>query len=184
MRLVVARGWPVTRDELIEVLWPDEVHLDRLGPRLSVQLSTVRRVLGGGIVADRSTVRLDLAHVDVDVERWFGEADDRAIVAGYGGEFLPEARYEDWSARLRHEIHARFVASARRLAVISGSDDGVVLWRRVLDEDPYDERAHRALIATLRTEGRWNEARTAYHSYVAAMDEVGAARATWDELVE
>ena len=38
-RLVVARGWPVTRDELIEVLWPEGGDIDRLGARLSVQLS-------------------------------------------------------------------------------------------------------------------------------------------------
>ena len=55
-RLVVARGWPVTRDELTELLWPGEVS-DRLSARLSVQLSAVRRVLHGGVVADRSTVR-------------------------------------------------------------------------------------------------------------------------------
>ena len=96
-RLVVARGWPVTRDELIEVLWPDGGDIDRLGARLSVQLSAVRRILRGGVIADRSSIRLDLDHVDVDIERWFAQTDDAAIVAGYDGEFLPDDRYEDWS---------------------------------------------------------------------------------------
>jgi pimeloyl-ACP methyl ester carboxylesterase len=35
-RLVAARGWPVTRDELFDLLWPDEIDRDRLGARLSV----------------------------------------------------------------------------------------------------------------------------------------------------
>jgi pimeloyl-ACP methyl ester carboxylesterase/DNA-binding SARP family transcriptional activator len=182
MRLVVARGWPVTRDELIEVLWPDSVHLDRLGPRLSVQLSTVRRVLRRGIVADRSSIRLDLAHVDVDIERWFAHRDDVAIVAGYHGEFLPDARYEDWSASLRQEIRGRFVGAARRLAEVSGADEAIGLWRRVLAEDPYDDIAHRSLIATLGAEGRWSEARIAYHAYVPAMDELGVRATPWDEI--
>jgi DNA-binding SARP family transcriptional activator len=182
MRLVVARGWPVTRDELIDVLWPDSSQIDRLGPRLSVQLATVRRVLGGGIVADRSSIRLDLTHVDVDIERWFTRTDDPAIVAEYNGEFLPDARYEDWSAALRQEIRGRFVAAACRLAETSPTDSAIALWRRVLADDPYDEGAHRSLIATLRSEGRWGEARAAYHAYVPAMDELGITATPWEEI--
>ncbi|MFP5487118.1 MAG: alpha/beta fold hydrolase, partial [Acidimicrobiia bacterium] len=79
-RLVVARGWPVTRDELIDILWPEGGDPARLAARLSVQLSGVRRVLRGGIVADRSSIRLDLEHVDVDLERWFAAADDATII--------------------------------------------------------------------------------------------------------
>ena len=117
-RLVVARGWPVTRDELIELLWPEGGGIDRLGARLSVQLSAVRRILRGGVIADRSSIRLDLDHVDVDIERWFAQSDDTAIVAGYDGEFLPDDRYEDWSTPLRDEIRARFGVAARRLAEV------------------------------------------------------------------
>lgn len=94
-RLVAGRGWPVTREELIDILWPDE-RSDRLGARLSVQLSAVRRVLGGGVVADRSTVRLDLSAVSVDLEGWFRLTDDRAVVEGFADP-LPEYRYEDWA---------------------------------------------------------------------------------------
>ncbi len=129
-RLVVARGWPVTRDELIAVLWPEDDDIERLGARLSVQLSAVRRILGGGVIADRSSIRLDLDHVDVDIERWFAQTDDAAIVAGHAGEFLPDDRYEDWSAPLRDEIRARFGVAARGLAAISDTDDAIELWRR------------------------------------------------------
>ena len=52
-RLVAARGWPVTREELFDMCWPDETDTSKLGARLSVQLSAVRRVLGGGVIADR-----------------------------------------------------------------------------------------------------------------------------------
>ena len=150
----------MTRDELIEVLWPDGGDIDRLGARLSVQLSAVRRILRGGVIADRSSIRLDLDHVDVDIERWFAQTDDAAIVAGYDGEFLPDDRYEDWSAPLRDEIRARFGVAARRLAEVSDANDAIELWRRVLTQDPYDEGAHRSLVATLRAEGRLGEART------------------------
>ena len=181
-RLVVARGWPVTRDELIEVLWPDDGHIERLGGRLSVQLSAVRKILGGGVIADRSSIRLDLEHVDVDIERWFALTDDSAIVGSYDGEFLPDDRYEDWSAPLRHEIQSRFCVAARRLAEVSSPSDAIELARRALAQDPYDEGAHRSLVATLRVEGRLSEARDAYQAYVAAMDDFGVGSTNWDDI--
>ena len=181
-RLVVARGWPVTRDELIELLWPEGGGTDRLGARLSVQLSAVRRILRGGVVADRSSIRLDLDHVDVDIERWFAQTDDDAIVAGYDGEFLPDDRYDDWSAPLRDEMRARFGVAVRRLAEVSNARDAIELWRRLLTQAPYDEDAHRALVATLRAEGRLSEARTAYQTYVAAMDDLGVSSTNWDDI--
>ena len=42
-RLVAARGWPVTREQLIDLCWPGETDMTRLSARLSVQLSTVRQ---------------------------------------------------------------------------------------------------------------------------------------------
>jgi pimeloyl-ACP methyl ester carboxylesterase/DNA-binding SARP family transcriptional activator len=181
-RLVAARGHAVTRDELIDLLWPGVNDIERLGPRLSVQLSSVRRILGGGIVADRSSVRLDLDHVDVDLERWFDLPDDSSVVSGYHGDFLPNDCYDDWSAPLRDEIRARYAAAVRRLADCSVAPDAIDLWRRALSYDPYDDRAHRSLVVTLRAEGRLGEARRAYQSYVAAMDDLDVSPMAWDAL--
>jgi pimeloyl-ACP methyl ester carboxylesterase/DNA-binding SARP family transcriptional activator len=182
-RLVVARGQAVARDELADMLWPEYDDVERLGSRLSVQLSAVRRVMRGGIVADRASVRLDLDHVKVDIEQWFELGDDAAVVAAYGGDFLPDDRYEDWSAALRGEIQARFGSAIHRLAECSEVSDAIELWYRALGEDPYDERSHRSLVVALRDEGRTGEARTAYQSYVAAMDDLGLPPPSWDDLV-
>ena len=87
-RIVVAIGAPVTRDELAEMLWPDEAGSDRLGARLSVLLSNVRRVLGGGVVADHAAVRMDLDHVQLDLDdvgRAVSEGDDPRAVSLYWG---------------------------------------------------------------------------------------------------
>jgi DNA-binding SARP family transcriptional activator len=172
----------VTRDELADVLWPGVGDIQTLGPRLSVQLSAVRRILRGGVIADRSSVRLDLDHVDVDIERWFELTEDASIVAGYHGDFLPDDRYDDWSTPLRDDVQARYAAAVRRLADCSESNDAIDLWRRALGVDPYDERSHRALVVTLRAEGRHGEARSAYQSYVAAMDDLEVPPTAWDQL--
>ena len=184
-RLVAADGWPVTRDELIELLWPDEMS-DRLNARLSVQLSAVRRVLRGGVVADRAAVRLDLDAIDVDVIAWKRLDDDAAIVDQYHGDFLPDDRFDDWTAPVREALRARFVEAAHR-ELERAEDDGDVgrvagVARRLLAGDRYDEQAHRALVRALHGAGRHGEARAAYDTYTAAMTDLAVTPAPFDTL--
>jgi pimeloyl-ACP methyl ester carboxylesterase/DNA-binding SARP family transcriptional activator len=176
-RLVAARGWPLTRDELIDLLWPDESDWTRLSARLSVQLSIIRRVLGGGIVADREMVRLDLDEVSTDLEDFYKASDDRAIVANYRGEFLPEDRYVDWASGPRDEARSRFVAAVRRLAERE-SDEGNPLRaaefaRRLVEIDPYDESAYHLLVESLLKAGEKGHARKAHEAWSAAMSDIG-----------
>jgi pimeloyl-ACP methyl ester carboxylesterase/DNA-binding SARP family transcriptional activator len=147
-RLVAARGWPTTRDELIDMLWPDEHDRRKLSARLSVQLSAVRRILRGGVIADRATVRLDLEEVSTDLEDFYKATDDAAIVGAYPGDFLPEDLYEDWTGAPRDEARSRFVAAARRMADgamgVGDHDAAATLARRLVSADRYDESAHEA----------------------------------------
>src|SRR6185312_7351846 len=69
--LVSRRGRVVAREELVDLLWPDE---EAAGHRLSVVLSIVRTVLGGDVIrADRSGVTLDPAAVTVDVDEFLSD---------------------------------------------------------------------------------------------------------------
>lgn len=176
-RLVAARGWPVTRDELIDMLWPDESDMRKLGARLSVQLSAIRRILRGGIIADRQTVRLDLDEVSTDLEDFYRTTDDRAVVAAYPGEFLPEDRYQDWTRAARDEARTRFVAAARRLADLERERSNHLraadLGRRLVEADPYDEAAHRLIVESLLAAGEPGEARRAHEAWAAALAELG-----------
>ena len=87
--LVARRGAPVVRDEVTELLWPDEP--DRSARRLSVLLSTVRTVFDPlkaqspdhFVAADHDTVWLVRDHVDIDVEQFLAEAaEGRRMLAG------------------------------------------------------------------------------------------------------
>ncbi len=113
-RLVEARGWPVTRDELFDILWPDELDRARLGARLSVQLSHVRRVLGGGVIADRDTIALDRSLVTSDLDELLSTDDAQRIIELDTGEFLPEDRYDDWTAPTRERVRSTVAAAIRR----------------------------------------------------------------------
>ena len=178
-RLAAAAGEPVPRDELIELLWPDEDDPSRLSARLSVLLSTVRRVLGAVIIADRDSIRLDLDAVSVDLAEF-----RRAVIAGrleevvdlYRGEFLPEDIYASWSRRPREETRNSYLAAVRQLAddaAAADDFDGIIShMHRLLAVDPFDHDAHLTLIRTLHRAGRFGEARRAHDGYVAKMGEL------------
>ncbi len=185
-RLVAARGWPVTRDELIEMLWPGESDMRRLGARLSVLLSTVRRVLRGGVVADRETVRLDLDQVSTDIEDLYAARDDRAVLAAYVGEFLPEDRYEDWTRGIRDEIRSRFVGAAKAVAeeeiAAKNPSGAATLYRKIIAVDPYDDATHRALINALLASGDPGGARRAHAAWTKSMSEIDASVPSFETL--
>ena len=176
-RLVAADGWPVTRDTLIDMLWPDEADMKKLGSRLSVRLSDVRRVLGGGLIADRDSVRLDLEAVSTDLHD-LGTADsDESVVGAYGGEFLPEDLYDDWTAPVRQEARQRFSAAARRLAAkaLTSGDaaSAIALARNLVATDHYEESGHRLLVQALAASGDERNARIAHQAWDASMEELG-----------
>ncbi len=175
-RLVAARGWPVTRDELFEMLWPDESDPRVLGARLSVQLSSVRRILGGGVVADRQTVALDLGAISTDLEL-LHTSDDRTAIDHYRGEFLPEESYDDWAAAPRDEARLVFRRAAHRVVdeFTAAADHGAAadLMRRVVGFDRFDDHAHARLVEELAASGDEAEARRAHDERAAAMDELG-----------
>ncbi|MEM1334138.1 MAG: hypothetical protein AAGG08_11830 [Actinomycetota bacterium] len=158
-RLVVAEGRPVTRDELFDLLWPDETDRARLGSRLSVQLSAVRRVLGGGVVADRDTVALDHEVVSVDLVAYLAAVDagdDREVIERFG-EFLPEHRYDDWAHAMRERVRSSFTVAAHRVATAALDADeherALDLGRRILDADPSDSLAHATVVDALEAMG-------------------------------
>lgn len=131
--LALARGHRMARDEVLEMLWP-QLGRDAAASNLHKAASYARRALG-----DRGAVRLHegvvelapAAEVTTDVER-FERGDDSA----YGGELLPDERYEQWA------LDARARLRERRLALMRSAGR----WDDVLREDPADEEAHRALM--------------------------------------
>jgi len=163
-RLVIARGWPVSRDELFDLMWPDETDRNKLGARLSVQLSHVRRVLGGGVIADRDTISLDRSRVSTDLDAALSADDDADRIALITGEFLPDDRYDDWTAPMREQLRSALAGALRRQLDALDADPGhgtdasttpldrrVDLARRLVDVDEWDPTSHHRLIDALDT---------------------------------
>ena len=179
-RLAVAVDRPVPRDELADLLWPDELDPVKRSARLSVVLSNIRRVLGGGLIADRDAVRLDLDMVDLDLaalHRAVTAGDDAAVAAAYAGPILPEDAYEDWASAARDRAASAAVSARRRLAGAAAEDehwdDVVDHARAALDLDGFDERTHEMLVRALVSAGRRGEAQVAAERYRQRMTEIG-----------
>jgi ATP/maltotriose-dependent transcriptional regulator MalT/DNA-binding SARP family transcriptional activator len=197
--LIAARGRPLTREALIDRLWPDD-DLTKASNRLSVALSTIRRILdpdGTGrhdhIVADRDSVRLSRANMAIDVEEFLEDArTGRSLLASghrerglallrsaenrYVGEFLEEEPYADWAISLREEARSEYMTIAAMLAEAAtgeGDHDGASRrYLRMLERDPYNEPAHLGLVTSMRFSGRHGTARRLYGNYVIRMAEL------------
>lgn len=174
-RLVVARGAPVSRDALVDQLWPGHDDLARLGARLSVQLSTVRRVVGGDrVLADDDTVALDVALLDVDVEELL-RLRGRAVLDAWTGDLLPEDD-ADWADGLRQEVRAHVVAAGHEVLLDGGGyEERVRAGRVVLDVEPYAETALLGLVRAHHEAGVHGAAHQAHEVYQDRMAELGLA---------
>lgn len=200
--LVAHHDRPLSRDAAAEALWPDQPPLP-LANRLSVALSTVRRVLDPDrahpsdhfVSADAGCLALRTDRVEVDVVRFaalardgIGRATERPDAAWqllrqaeelYTGDFLEEDRYEDWAVDCREQTRATAQTVSRllaRLAAARGDEDTAChhLWR-LLERDPYDEQAWLALLGANLRLHRPGQARTLYGTYTRRMAELDVA---------
>jgi pimeloyl-ACP methyl ester carboxylesterase/DNA-binding SARP family transcriptional activator len=190
-RLAAAAGAPIAREELMDMLWPDQGRdVRRLGARLSVLLSTVRRILGGGVIADRACVRLDVNKVQLDLTMFdaaIAGRDHAAAVQCYRGPFLPEDLYEEWATPVRDRTRAAFAASCHHLAGTESRaghhEQALQLALRLLENDGYDEPAHHAAIDAYVALDRPGEARRAHADYTTRMTEISAPAQPYSDII-
>jgi DNA-binding SARP family transcriptional activator len=146
--LSLAPAHRLTRDALIEALWPD-LPPRAAGANLRKAAYFARRILGAddSVVLDGETVSLlPSGVVETDVERFEAAARSalerrdadacRTAAALYGGELPPDDVYEAWSEGPRAELSTLF-----RDVLESGG-----LWGRLLEVDATSEPAHRGIM--------------------------------------
>ena len=198
--LVARRGHPVPKEELMELLWPDE-EASALRNRFSVAVTTVRSVLDPDrrwpqdqfVLSSVESIALRPEHLTLDVESFFADAEgglrkrkvgdigasrDELLraEASYRGDFLEEDAYEEWAVAVREQARATYLQVVRVLAGDSiEADDPPTAQRyllRILERDAYDEGAHLSFVRALLAERRHGEARRAYRLYCARMEEI------------
>jgi DNA-binding SARP family transcriptional activator len=146
--LSLADGHRLHREQAMDALWPD-LAPEAAGANLRKAVHFARRALesDGAIVTDSSMVSLwPEGDISVDVEEFEDAAraalrssDEAACELAADlcrGELLPEDRYALWADEPRERLRLL------RVKVLKAGR----LWDRVLDVDPTDEEAHRALM--------------------------------------
>lgn len=179
-RLSLAPGQSQDRKRLTELLWPDRGEAQSLAS-LRQSLWILRKAVGEmdppPIVADRSSIRLDPARVEVDtlvfeqLLRGGTKHDLERAVEIYRGDFLSEVDLDDMDShgpllferqRLR-ELHLAGLKSLIGLRAGAGEVDGALaIAQRSLALDPLQEDVHAAIIRLHRDAGRIGAARKQY----------------------
>ena len=172
--LALARGQPVDRAVLACRLWPDSTD-GQARTNLRKVLHELRGWLpdDGWLEVDQQRARLCTERVDVDVERFWAAldlGDDRAAVDSCRGTLLP-GHWEDWVVEERRMFeHALAGALRRLLETTTDPAARIDTAHRLLDLDPTDEVAHRALMLAHAAAGNRALALRAYQSCTATLD--------------
>jgi two-component SAPR family response regulator/nucleoid-associated protein YgaU len=182
---VIARGGTAARDEAAAALWPDEPP-ERVSTMLSNAAFRVRKTLNAAnpssngrllTLSDRryqllsGAFRVDLDAFDAHLRRaeTLQGADalveyDRAL-AIYKGDFLGSEPYE-WADAYRRDYQRRFRAAAHQAGRVALDCRDVKrateFYRAILDRDPIDEEAARALMRCHAKLGDGNSVRRTF----------------------
>ena len=188
--LALAPERRVHREQATELLWPERAP-EAAANNFHQALYVARRALeaAGAETSAVLPLRDDMlvlypggrVEVDVDVfeaavarARETGELSDyRAALGLYGGELLPEDRYEGWAIGRREasseahlglllELSARLAEDGEAPAAIEVLEQAVVI-------DPLHEEVHRALMRLFASGGRRQQALEQYHQLREAL---------------
>jgi DNA-binding SARP family transcriptional activator/tetratricopeptide (TPR) repeat protein len=194
--LAVNRDRPCTRGELTDLLWPE---LPPAAPdtALSALLSKLRRVLGDGVVAGRSELRLVLdGPIEVDAETAAGAAaraesgidagdweraaaEARAVLEVDLQTFLPDCD-GPWVNELRRELESVRLRALEALGEAGLRQGGRELGtaeqaaRAAIAAAPFRESAHRLLMEVHEAAGNPAEALRSFEELrILLRDELG-----------
>lgn len=127
--LALAPDHRLHREQVMDVLWRDRVPAAAAN-NLHQAVHVARRALDRDAIEVRDEVLFLAADVDVDrlelaaadARRMGTVAAYRAALAIYGGELLPENRYDDWTADRRGELAELVAGLAEELAALRPVD--------------------------------------------------------------
>jgi DNA-binding SARP family transcriptional activator len=189
--LAVQPGHALHREQVIDVLWP-KVNAESALNSLGKALHAARRALQPGLPRRQDSAYLRLAdgmlvlstdHAVVDTDQFEQLAEDalrhREIsvyedaFAAYGGELLPEDRYESWCSERRTalaELHIRLLLGMAETLEHRGSySEAADRLRDVLQQDPTREAVHRQLMRLYAWMGAPDQAMRQFRSCEAAL---------------
>ncbi|MBT5111334.1 MAG: hypothetical protein HOM25_21840 [Rhodospirillaceae bacterium] len=165
-----ARG--LSREKLIDLFWGERDE-EQAQASLRQSLASIRRVLGSNydcLQTNATNVAIDAVRVTIDAREFeelsesSGFGDRKRALDLYQGDLLDSAKikekdFETWLRPLRERLRGKAITLL--IKELEEADEGekvIVLASRLLDLDPTNEVAHRALMRTYAARGRENTA--------------------------
>jgi predicted ATPase/DNA-binding SARP family transcriptional activator len=183
------------REQAMELLWPD-LTASAAQNNFHQAVHSARRVLGTQRLTLKDGMLALGGGVGTDVDVFVAAAaaaraggDYAAALACFGGELLPEDRYEAWADAPRAMLTDLHSALCLELAERQEPQDALVTLQLALGVDPLHEPAHRALIRVYDRLGRRQDALAQYQRLRSALrraleaDPAPETRALYRELL-
>lgn len=192
--LVTRRGQLVSRDALVEALWPDGPPADPAA-NLKILVSRARRALGDPSLITAGPAGYAFrgdSRTQVDSELFLARADAGrshlaagrhadaleallSALAEWGGEPLPEDAYAEWAQEYRRRLSRAHLETLERAAAAAlALGDGpraVELAERASALEPLREAAHLLLVEALAASGDAAAALSAFDSFRSRLAE-------------
>jgi DNA-binding SARP family transcriptional activator len=183
--LAVRPGHALHREQIVDILWSGADAQSALNS-FGKALHAARHALEPELPRRRDSAYLRLAdgmvilnseHVTVDTDQFEQLAEDairrheieayEAALAAYGGELLPEDRYEHWCSERRGilaEVRIRLLLGMAGALELQGAyNDAADRLRDVLQHDPTREAVHRELMRIYARMGTPDQAVRQFH---------------------
>ncbi|MFD0274908.1 BTAD domain-containing putative transcriptional regulator [Kitasatospora sp. NPDC127111] len=187
--LALAPGHRLHREQVLDALWP-ELPTEAGANQLRKALHEARRTLdpdpaalhryleageslalhGGPLLVDVD----EFEHAALHARRSRDPDAYERAVARYGGDLLPEDRYEEWAVEREHALHAEYLALLVELGGLrearADTDGAAAALRRAVAADPLHEEASLALMRVYALAGRRHESLHEYDRLTAALE--------------
>jgi DNA-binding SARP family transcriptional activator len=178
--LATLPGHALHREQIIEILWPD-ADIESALNSFAKALHAARRAFDPGLLPRETSpylrmtdgvLALDTGHVVIDADHFQRLAESalrretvaayETALAAYGGELLPEDRYEDWAAEPRTTLallHVRVLLGLAEALECRGEySHAADRLRAALQQDQTREDVHRRLIRLYADMGNRDQA--------------------------
>lgn len=194
--LIMRQGRPISRDALVERLWPD-ADPDSGARSLHVAMHDLRRVVEpkrpgrqwDHVLSQGDTFLLDLgAHCSLDLKQWrdllaaartaSARADSDAetidllerAVSLYRGDLFSDDLDSQWFLAARQTCRTQLLEALLQLARLyehhHEPDRGVLALKHAVEIEPLRENLHQRLIEALQRSNRLDEARRCYDVFL------------------
>ncbi len=188
--LALASGHHLHREQVMELLWPErtpEAAANNLHQALHVGRRALEHAGGRGAMLQLrdgvvhlcpdDDLRVDVESYEIAAHRARGTGSLEDFVAArdlYGGELLPDDRYEEWATDRREALaqdHLSLLWDLAGLQAAAGDRSGAAeTLRQLVSIDPVHEAAHRELMRIYAFDGHHRLAMRQFELVRSALD--------------